>query len=71
LILKNALQLTPTSIDVVKEFLSYFKELNEMPDVKQLVNLDHRKRHYYMNHEIISPSRVITLGKKRRKSYDV
>tara|TARA_Y100000746_G_C15435515_1_gene420464 strand:+ start:474 stop:641 length:168 start_codon:yes stop_codon:yes gene_type:complete len=55
----------------VKEFLSYFKELNEMPDVKQLVNLDHRKRHYYMNHEIISPSRVITLGKKRRKSYDV
>tara|TARA_X000001036_G_scaffold405548_1_gene413626 strand:- start:10 stop:138 length:129 start_codon:yes stop_codon:yes gene_type:complete len=42
-----------------------------MSDVKQTINLDHTKRHYYMKYEIISPGRVVPLGKKRRKSYVV
>ena len=36
--------------------------LYQQPDVAETVNMDHIKRHYYMTHEEINPSRIVPLG---------
>ena len=45
-----------------KNLSRYLRELYEIPGVKETVNLDHIKKHYYMSHEKINPSRVVPLG---------
>ena len=40
----------------------YLRELYRVPDVAQTVNIDHIKRHYYMSHPHINPSRIVPVG---------
>ena len=40
----------------------YLKALYEMPGVKETVNLDHIRTHYYWSHTSINPSRIIPIG---------
>jgi putative glutathione S-transferase len=41
---------------------AYVRDLYQVPGVAETVNLDHIKRHYYMSHEHINPSRIVPLG---------
>jgi putative glutathione S-transferase len=41
---------------------SYVRDLFQTADVKDTVNFDHIKRHYYMSHEHINPNRIVPLG---------
>lgn len=40
----------------------YLRELYQVPGVAATVDLDHIKRHYYMSHEHINPTRIVPLG---------
>ncbi|MGD1888645.1 MAG: glutathione S-transferase family protein [Cohaesibacteraceae bacterium] len=40
----------------------YLRELYQTPGVADTVSLDHIKRHYYMSHETINPTRVVPVG---------
>jgi glutathionyl-hydroquinone reductase len=40
----------------------YLKELYRVPGVAATVNLDHIKRHYYMSHPHLNPSRIVPKG---------
>lgn len=40
----------------------YLRELYLVPDVAPTVNIDHIKRHYYMSHPHINPSRIVPVG---------
>ena len=40
----------------------HLKELYQYPGVKETCNLDHIKRHYYMNHPHINPSGIVPKG---------
>ncbi|MEO6035286.1 MAG: glutathione S-transferase family protein [Verrucomicrobiota bacterium] len=40
----------------------YFRDLYQQPGVAETVNLDHIKRHYYMTHEAINPTRIVPIG---------
>jgi putative glutathione S-transferase len=40
----------------------YLRELYQVPGVAPTVNLDHIKRHYYMSHEHINPTRIVPMG---------
>jgi len=40
----------------------YLKALYEVPGVKETVNLDHIRTHYYWSHTSINPSRIIPIG---------
>ena len=40
----------------------YLLDLYQFPGVAETVNLDHIKRHYYMTHEQINPTRIVPLG---------
>jgi putative glutathione S-transferase len=40
----------------------YLMDLYQQPGVAETVNFDHIKRHYYMTHEEINPSRIVPLG---------
>ena len=40
----------------------YARELYQWPGVRETVNLDHIKRHYYGSHERINPTRIVPLG---------
>jgi len=40
----------------------YLLDLYQQPGVAETVNIDHIKRHYYMTHEEINPSRIVPLG---------
>lgn len=41
---------------------AYARELYQMPGVAATVDFDHIKRHYYMSHPHINPSRVVPRG---------
>jgi putative glutathione S-transferase len=41
---------------------AYLRELYQWPGVRETVNLDHIKRHYYGSHERINPTRIVPLG---------
>jgi putative glutathione S-transferase len=43
---------------------NYLRELYQVPGVKQTVDLDHIKRHYYWSHPQINPTRIVPLGPK-------
>ena len=38
------------------------RELYQMPGIAQTVSMDHIKRHYYMSHENINPTRIVPAG---------
>lgn len=40
----------------------YMRELYLVPGIASTVNLDHIKRHYYMSHPHINPSRIVPVG---------
>ena len=40
----------------------YLKDLYQVPGVAETVNFDHIKRHYYMTHDDINPTRIVPLG---------
>lgn len=40
----------------------YLKDLYQYDGVADTVNMDHIKRHYYMTHEDINPTRIVPLG---------
>lgn len=40
----------------------YLKDLYQYPGVAETVNFDHIKRHYYMTHTEINPTRIVPLG---------
>ena len=41
---------------------NYLRELYQRPGVSETVNFDHIKRHYYMSHPQINPTRIVPLG---------
>ena len=41
---------------------AYTRELYQWPGVRETVNFEHIKRHYYESHESINPTRVVPLG---------
>ncbi|MGI9113968.1 MAG: glutathione S-transferase family protein [Chthoniobacterales bacterium] len=40
----------------------YLIDLYQQPGIAETVNSDHIKRHYYMTHEEINPSRIVPIG---------
>jgi glutathionyl-hydroquinone reductase len=40
----------------------YLMDLFQQPGIAQTVNFDHIKRHYYMTHTQINPTRIVPLG---------
>lgn len=40
----------------------YTRDLYQVPGVVETVNMDHIKRHYYMTHGSLNPSRLVPLG---------
>jgi putative glutathione S-transferase len=40
----------------------YFRDLYQTPGVRETVNLDHIKTHYYWSHTTINPTRIIPKG---------
>jgi putative glutathione S-transferase len=40
----------------------YLLDLYQQPGVSETVSIDHIKRHYYMTHEEINPTRIVPLG---------
>jgi glutathionyl-hydroquinone reductase len=40
----------------------YLMDLYQQPGLAETVNLDHIKRHYYMTHTAINPTRIVPIG---------
>jgi putative glutathione S-transferase len=40
----------------------FLRELYQVPGIAETVDLDHVKRHYYMSHAHINPSRIVPVG---------
>ena len=40
----------------------YMRELYQQPGIADTVNLDHIKRHYYVTHDDINPTRIVPIG---------
>lgn len=40
----------------------YLRDLYQQPGIAETVNLDHIKRHYYLTHAEINPTRIVPLG---------
>ena len=40
----------------------YFMDLYQQPGIADTVNFDHIKRHYYMTHDEINPTRIVPIG---------
>jgi putative glutathione S-transferase len=40
----------------------YLKDLYQREGIADTVNFDHFKRHYYMTHEDINPTRIVPIG---------
>jgi putative glutathione S-transferase len=45
-----------------KNISGYLKELYQYPGIKETVNLEHIKQHYYYSHTTINPTQVVPLG---------
>jgi putative glutathione S-transferase len=45
-----------------KNLQGYLMDLYQYPGVAETVNFDHIKRHYYMTHTKINPTRVVPIG---------
>ena len=40
----------------------YLRDLYQQPGIAETVNFDHIKRHYYVTHDDINPTRIVPLG---------
>jgi putative glutathione S-transferase len=40
----------------------YLIDLYQQPGISETVNFDHIKRHYYMTHPQINPTRIVPIG---------
>jgi putative glutathione S-transferase len=40
----------------------YLRDLYQIPGIGETVNFDHIKRHYYMTHDDINPTRIVPIG---------
>jgi putative glutathione S-transferase len=40
----------------------YLKDLYQFDGIAETVNFDHIKRHYYITHDDINPTRIVPLG---------
>jgi len=40
----------------------YLRELYQQPGIAETVNFDHIKRHYYVTHDDINPTRIVPIG---------
>jgi putative glutathione S-transferase len=40
----------------------YLRDLFQMPGVKDTVDIEHSKQHYYFSHDRINPTRIVPLG---------
>ena len=40
----------------------YLRDLYQQPGIAETVNMDHIKRHYYMTHDEINPTRIVPIG---------
>ena len=40
----------------------YLRDLYQQPGIASTVNLDHIKRHYYITHDEINPTRIVPIG---------
>jgi putative glutathione S-transferase len=40
----------------------YLKDLYQQPGISETVNFDHIKRHYYVTHPGINPTRIVPIG---------
>jgi glutathionyl-hydroquinone reductase len=40
----------------------YLRDLYQTPGIAETVNLDHIKRHYYVTHDDINPTRIVPVG---------
>jgi len=40
----------------------YLRDLYQMPGVKDTVDIEHAKQHYYFSHDRINPTRIVPLG---------
>jgi putative glutathione S-transferase len=49
-------------IEDYEQLSGYVRDLYQTPGIANTVNLDHIKRHYYMSHEHINPTRIVPLG---------
>jgi putative glutathione S-transferase len=45
-----------------QNLFGYMKDLYQIPGVAETVNFDHIKRHYYMTHDDINPTRIVPIG---------
>jgi len=41
---------------------AYARDIYQMPGIAETVNFDHIKRHYYMTHDKINPTRIVPVG---------
>lgn len=41
---------------------AYLRDLYQQPGIRETVNFDHIKRHYYMTHREINPTGIVPLG---------
>jgi putative glutathione S-transferase len=41
---------------------NYLRDLYQVPGIAETVNFEHIKRHYYMSHPQINPTRIVPLG---------
>ena len=41
---------------------AYLRELYQVPGIAETVNFDHIKRHYYVTHDDINPTRIVPIG---------
>lgn len=41
---------------------AYMRDLYQLPGIAETVNLDHIKRHYYITHDDINPTRIVPIG---------
>ena len=40
----------------------YLRDLYQQPGIAETVNFDHIKRHYYITHDDLNPTRIVPLG---------
>ena len=40
----------------------YMRDLYQIPGIKETVDFDHIKRHYYVTHDDINPTRIVPIG---------
>ena len=45
-----------------RHLFGYLKDLYQTPGIADTVNVDHIKRHYYVTHDDINPTRIVPLG---------